>query len=235
MTTVYLIPTFLHEDGFDCLPPYILAIIHQCKVIFTENERTTRRYLKKLDNTIIIDNFEWHTINKTDEAYTSAFKKAIDEKKTIAIFSEAGLPGIADPGQNLIAIAQQRKCTIKPLVGPSSIFLSLMASGLNGQHFEFLGYLPIDKQEKEKKIKQLEKEILSSGCTKIFIETPYRNNTLFESLISICDARTMLCIGVNITGPDEKIITATIAEWKKNRPDLQKKTAIFLLGKNQSC
>ncbi|MBX2888891.1 MAG: SAM-dependent methyltransferase [Ferruginibacter sp.] len=230
MVTVYLIPTYLHEEGLQCLPNYLLEAIHHCKVIFTENERTTRRYLKMLDSKIIIDDFEWHTINKNSTDYIISFQQAIKQQKTIAIFSEAGLPGIADPGQDLIAIAHQNKCIIKPLVGPGAIFLALMASGLNGQHFEFLGYIPIDKNEREKKIRQMEKESMLTGCTKIFIETPYRNASLIESLITNCNPQTKLCIGVNLTGPNEKIITQTISNWKKKKPDLQKMPAIFLIN-----
>ena len=232
MTTVYLVPSLLHESGMEALPAYILSSVKNCQVIFAENERTTRRFLKKLDPSIIIDDFEWFTIDRNNNAHLIDFKKKVQEKKNIAIVSEAGCPGIADPGQEIIAIAQQMGCNIKPLVGPSSILLALMASGMNGQHFEFVGYLPIEKLERDKRIRELDEEVRKTGSTKIFIETPYRNNTLFESLLHNCTAQTLLCVGVNITGPDESIITKRVADWKKSKIELHKVPAIFLIGGN---
>jgi 16S rRNA (cytidine1402-2'-O)-methyltransferase len=143
--------------------------------------------------------------------------------------SEAGCPGIADPGQVLIAAAQEMNCTIKPLVGPSAVLLALMASGMNGQQFEFTGYLPIDSAERAKKIKELEKDSAKNNSTKIFIETPYRNNPLLESLLQHCSPNTRLCIGVNITAADESIVTKTVSAWKIKKPELHKLPAIFLL------
>ena len=229
MPKVYLIPCFLAEDAKETIPPYVIDAVKNCEVIFAENERTTRRFLKAMDNTIVIDNFEWHTIHKAEAEQISTFKTAISKGKNIAIISEAGCPGIADPGQVLIAVAQEMKCIIKPLVGPSSILLALMASGLNGQQFEFVGYLPIDNTERIKKIKSLETESAKNNSTKIFIETPYRNNQLLESILQHCNQATQLCIGVNITGEDEKILTKKIIDWKKNKIELHKLPAIFLL------
>ncbi|RYF91145.1 MAG: SAM-dependent methyltransferase, partial [Chitinophagaceae bacterium] len=146
-----------------------------------------------------------------------------------AIVSEAGCPGIADPGQVLIAAAQEANCIVKPLVGPNSILLALMASGLNGQQFEFVGYLPIDNMERSKKLKELEAASAKNHSTKIFIETPYRNNQLLETICKTCSAGTRLCIGVNITANNESISTMRIADWKKKKPELHKQPAIFLL------
>ena len=229
MSTVYLIPCFLAEDAKETIPPYVIDAVKNCEVMFAENERTTRRFLKSMDNTIVIDNFEWHTIHKAEAEQISTFKNAISKGKNIAIISEAGCPGIADPGQVLIAVAQEMKCTIKPLVGPSSILLALMASGLNGQQFEFVGYLPIDNTERIKKIKSLEIESSKNNSTKIFIETPYRNNQLLESLLQQCDGKTKICIGVDITGKLERIETRTANAWKQNKPELHKIPVIFLL------
>jgi 16S rRNA (cytidine1402-2'-O)-methyltransferase len=229
MTTVYLIPCFLAEDAKETIPLYVIENIKKCKVIFAENERTTRRFLKTMDNTIVIDNFEWHTIHKAEAEQISTFKTAISKGKNIAIISEAGCPGIADPGQVLIAVAQEMKCIIKPLVGPSSILLALMASGLNGQQFEFVGYLPIDNTERIKKIKTLETESAKNNSTKIFIETPYRNNQLLESLLQQCVGNTKICIGVDITGKLERIETKTANAWKQQKPELHKIPVIFLL------
>jgi len=229
MTNIFLIPCFLAEDILEPIPAYVLGAIKKCTVIFAENERTARRYLKALDKNIVIDDYEWFTIHKAEEEQVNNFKTKIKEGKNIAIISEAGCPGIADPGQVLIAVAQGMNCIIKPLVGPSSILLALMASGMNGQQFEFIGYLPIDTTARIKKIKELELASAKQNSTKIFIETPYRNNQLLESLIQNCQPNTKLCIGVNITALNESIVTKTIAEWKNKKPELHKLPAIFLL------
>jgi 16S rRNA (cytidine1402-2'-O)-methyltransferase len=229
MSTVYLIPCVLAEDANDSIPAYVMNAVKQCQVIFAENERTARRFLKSMDRSIVIDDYEWFAIHKAEEEQLQQFKQKIKEGKNIAIISEAGCPGIADPGQLLIAAAQQLQCMVKPLVGPSSILLALMASGMNGQQFEFVGYLPIDNNERTKKIKELELSSLKNNSTKIFIETPYRNNQLFESLTKNCAGNTKLCIGANITAATESIKTLSIAEWKNKKPELHKQPAIFLL------
>ncbi|MEO6584470.1 MAG: SAM-dependent methyltransferase [Ferruginibacter sp.] len=229
MSIVYLIPSVLHEQGYAAIPAYTLTAIRSCSAIFAENERTTRRYLKALDKTIVIDDFEWFTIHKAEAEQIGHFKNKIAEKKNIAIISEAGCPGIADPGQVLAGIAQQLGCKVQPLTGPSAILLALMASGLSGQQFEFVGYLPVDTIEREKMILTLEQNSAKQNSTKIFIETPYRNNQLMESLIKVCKPATLLCIGSNITGANETIVTKKIIAWQKNVPNLHKIPAIFLL------
>ena len=229
MTTVYLIPCMLAEDTPETIPPYIIEAVKKCTVIFAENERSARRFLKRMDKSIVIDDFEWFAIHKAEEEQLNNFRSKIKEQKNIAIISEAGCPGIADPGQVLIAAAQEMKCLVKPLVGPSSILLALMASGMNGQQFEFMGYLPIDNLERNKKIKELEAASAKNESTKIFIETPYRNNQLLESLLLNCHATTRICVAVNITAANESIITQTVAGWKNKKPELHKQPAIFLL------
>ena len=229
MSKVYLIPSVLHEAGFASIPSYTLEAIKDCSVIFAENERTTRRFFKALDREIVIDNFEWFTIHKAEAEQLHQFKTKISENKNIAIVSEAGCPGVADPGQILIAAAQQLNCKIQPLTGPSSILLALMASGLNGQQFEFVGYLPVDTVAREKTIQQLEQSSAKNNSTKIFIETPYRNNQLLDSLLKVCNPITKLCIAVNLTGPDESIRTKSIRDWKTGKPDIHKLPSIFLL------
>jgi len=226
--TVYLIPSLLHEEGMRSIPSYITDIVKQCTVLFVENERTTRRYLKKLDKEIVIDNYEWFTMTN-DNPNTDSFRKKIKEEKTIGIVSEAGCPGIADPGQQLVAIAQELNIEIKPLVGPNSILLALMASGMNGQQFRFAGYLPIKNPERNNTIKELESESAKKNCTQIFIETPYRNNQLMEALLLICQPLTKVCIAADLTGPTEFIKTKTVSEWRKSKPDFHKRPAIFLL------
>ncbi len=233
MSSVYLIPSVLSPDGYDAIPAYILNAVKDCTVIFAENERTARRYLKTLDKSIVIDDFEWFTIHKAEEEQVQQFKNKIAEQKNIAIISEAGCPGIADPGQVLVAAAQQVGCIVKPLVGPSSILLALMASGMNGQQFEFVGYLPIDQHERAKKLKELEAHSLKNQSTKIFIETPYRNNQLLETIIQVCAGTTKLCVAANITGQNEWIKTFAVKDWKIKKPELHKQPVIFLLYAGQ--
>ncbi len=228
MTTVYLIPAILQDEGFDAIPPYIRDAIKICQVFFVENERTTRRYFKQLWKEMIIDDYEW--VNMTESVIAAdTFRKKIKEGKNIGIVSEAGCPGVADPGQALVAIAQEMNVAVKPLVGPSSILLALMASGMNGQQFKFCGYLPIDNLQRIKAIKELEVESARKNCTQIFIETPYRNNQLADAIIKNCTPSTKLCIAVDLTGKNEWIKTQLISDWEKKKPDIHKRPAIFLL------
>lgn len=226
---VYLIPSFLSENAVETIPGYVMDAVKSCSVIFAENERTARRFLKAMDKEIVIDDFEWFSIHKAEEQQLTVFREKIKEGKNIAIISEAGCPGIADPGQILVHEAQKLNTTVKPFVGPNSILLALMASGLNGQHFTFLGYLPIDNLERIKKIKQIEEESHRKKCTQIFIETPYRNNKLLETILQHAQVSTLLCIASEITSAHEFIKTKTIAEWKKEKIDLHKKPVIFLM------
>ena len=226
--TVYLIPSLLHEEGLRSIPSYITGIVKQCQVLFVENERTSRRYLKTLAKELVIDNYEWFTMAVDDDT-VKAFRKKINEGKTIGIISEAGCPGIADPGQQLVEIAHEMNVEVKPLVGPNSILLALMASGMNGQQFKFNGYLPIQTPERNKAIKELESESAKKNCTQIFIETPYRNNQLIDALLSNCQPSTKICIAVDLTSEKELIKTKTISGWKGDKPDIHKRPAIFLL------
>jgi 16S rRNA (cytidine1402-2'-O)-methyltransferase len=226
--TVYLIPSLLDENGVSALPAYITDAVKQCNVLFVENERTARRFLKKLDKEIVIDDYEWLTMTN-ENPNSDSFRKKIKENKTIGIISEAGCPGIADPGQQLVAIAQELNIEVKPLVGPNSILLALMASGMNGQQFKFNGYLPIKDPERNKAIKELETESSKKNCTQIFIETPYRNNQLIDALLNNCQPSTKICIAVDLTSEKEFIKTKSVADWKKNKPDIHKRPAIFLL------
>ena len=226
---VYLIPSFLSEESVDTIPVYIIDAVKNCKVIFAENERTARRFLKSICKEIVIDDYEWFTIHKAEAEQLSVFKQKIKEEKNIAIISEAGCPGIADPGQILVQAAQQMNVTVKPLVGPSSILLALMASGMNGQQFQFVGYLPIEAQPRTSKIKELEEESARKKCTQIFIETPYRNNQLLETILKTCKPLTQLCIASELTSKNEFIKTRSIAEWRNEKIDLHKKPVIFLM------
>lgn len=228
-STVYLIPTVLAEGQVDCLPSYVLGAIKNCSVLFVENERTARRYLKLLSKDIIIDDYEWFNMKEVNEDVASSFRQKIKEEKNIGIISEAGCPGVADPGQQLVAIAQQLNVVVKPLVGPNSILLALMASGMNGQQFQFVGYLPIDISERAKAIKHLESESRQKNCTQIFIETPYRNHQLLETLTKALNPQTKICIAVDLTSSTEMIQTKTAQQWKTAMPQLHKRPAIFLI------
>jgi 16S rRNA (cytidine1402-2'-O)-methyltransferase len=226
---VYLIPTVLYEGEKECLPPYILNAVKECQVFFVENERTARRNLKLLWKEMVIDDYEWFSMKGVDEVIANAFKEKIRQGVNIGIISEAGCPGIADPGQELMKIAQEKNAIVKPLVGPNSIILALMGSGMNGQHFHFTGYIPIESSERIKVIRQLESESRQKQCTQIFIETPYRNNQLFETLIKTLNPATRICVAVDLTAPTESIQTKTVAQWRAGIPQLHKRPAIFLI------
>lgn len=229
--TVHLIPTVLHDDAqaLQAIPPYVTDAIKKCDVFFVEQEKTARRFFKKLWREMVIDNYQWFTIHKAEEQVKNAFIQQLQQGKNIGIVSEAGCPGIADPGQMLIEAAQRIGAVIVPYVGPSSILLALMASGMNGQLFRFNGYLPIDAHEKKAALRELENDSAKTGCTHIFIETPYRNNQLIRDLLQTARPETRFCIAVDITAPGESIKTQTIRQWQQQVPDMHKRPAIFLL------
>jgi len=227
---LYLIPTVLFEDALETLPTYLLDAIKDCQVFFVENDKTTRRFFKKLWKEMVIDDYQWFVIHKAEAEVKAKFLQLLKSGKNIGIVSEAGCPGVADPGQVLVAAAQEAGVQVKPLVGPSSILLALMASGMNGQIFQFHGYLPIDSLERKNKIQQLEVDAQKRSCSQIFIETPYRNNAIIEDLLSNCQETTKICIAVDITGPTESIHTKTVKQWKQSIPDIHKRLAIFILA-----
>lgn len=229
---VFLIPTVLQDDAnaLAALPSDIKDTVAQCEVFFVENERTARRHLKKIWKEIIIDNYEWHTIGKAEKEVVQIFVQILQSGKNIGIISEAGCPGIADPGQFLIAAAQKCNAYVHPLVGPSSILLALMASGMNGQYFQFVGYLPIENHLRRARLLELEAESKKKNCTQIFIETPYRNQQLVKDIISACHKNTRLCVAVDITAGTESITTKKVAEWAAmDNASLHKRPAIFLI------
>lgn len=226
---VYLIPTVLYDDAIETIPAYILDAVKDCQVFFVEQEKTARRFLKKLWREMVIDDYQWFAIHRVEETVKASFLQCLRDGKNIGIISEAGCPGIADPGQLLVEAAQQHNITVKPLTGPSSLLLALMASGMNGQCFQFHGYLPIDALERKKKIKALEEDSRKRNCTQLFIETPYRNNALIKDVLDSCHEATRFCIAVDITAPSESIRTQSIRQWKSSVPDIHKRLAIFLL------
>ena len=187
--------------------------------------------MKQVNREINIDECIFFELNKrTKFTEIPSFLKPMEQGFDVAVISEAGCPGVADPGADVVRIAHQKNYKVVPIVGPSSILLALMASGLNGQNFAFKGYLPVKPNERAKEIAVLDKRVISQRQTQIFIETPYRNNHLINDLLKTCSPATLLCIAANITGENEYIATKNIQEWKRNVPDLHKQPAIFLLG-----
>jgi 16S rRNA (cytidine1402-2'-O)-methyltransferase len=228
---LYLVPCHLGNPQLNLLPSQIVEVLSICDVLFVENLKTGRHYLKDLKIEKAIDDYEWILFDKNSNPNEITNLGNLLATKNCAFMSEAGLPAIADPGAKLVQIAHANQVTVIPLTGPSSIFLALMASGFNGQLFTFNGYLPIDKVAKSNSIKMLEQQVNKQNQTQIFIETPYRNQTLFNDLITNCSASTLLCVACNITLPSQFIYTATISYWKKNIPELNKQQCVFILGK----
>lgn len=231
--SVYLIPVTLGETSIEkVLPSHNRDIIVNIKYFIVENIRSARRFLKKTEPSIDIDSLTFFELNKhTDENQISTYLDPIKKGFDVGIISEAGCPAIADPGAVIVAIAQHKNIPVVPLVGPSSILMSLMGSGFNGQSFAFHGYLPIDQNERIKRIKQLEQRIYHEDQTQIFIETPYRNDKMLKDLVQTCSPSTKLCVAINITCEDESIKTLPIKEWAKKSPDFSKKPTVFLIYK----
>lgn len=230
---IYLIPTTLGDSPVEnVIPKYIVDIINQTEHYIVENIKTARRYLIKAGIKTKIDDLTFYELNKhsSPNEYAS-YLNPIKENQNIGIISEAGTPGVADPGADIVAIAHRRNIPVVPLVGPSSILLSVMASGLNGQNFAFVGYLPIKKPERIKRIKELERRSQVENQTQLFIETPYRNQHLLEDIISNCSSETKLCIASDITLETEFIKTKSVKEWEKGIPNLHKRPTIFLIHK----
>ncbi len=230
--TLFLIPASLGEADLNSVwPAGHKEIINTIDVFIVENIRTARRFLKKAGYKLSFDDAIFHLLNKhTSESESALFLNAAKEGKWVGLLSEAGCPGVADPGQLIVSEAHARGIPVKPLVGANSILLALMASGMNGQSFCFQGYLPIDKKMRNQKIRELESNSQRTGATQIFMETPFRNNQLTEDLLKNCHPATRLCIAAELTAPEEYIASKSIGEWRKTKiPDLHKRPAIFLL------
>jgi len=230
---LYLLPVTLGETPIDSvLPPYNKEIIVQIKHFIVEDVRSARRFLKKVDKEIDIDTLTFYPLNKhTSAEKFSEYLIPLSAGNDIGIISEAGCPAIADPGADVVRLAQEKNYKVVPLVGPSSILLSLMGSGFNGQSFSFLGYLPVQEEDRVKTLKKLERKVYAEEQTQIFIETPYRNMKMLSDILTHCQPNTKLCIAVDITLETEFIRTKTIQDWKKSLPDLNKRPCIFLLYK----
>jgi 16S rRNA (cytidine1402-2'-O)-methyltransferase len=227
--TIYLIPLPISEDAFHTLSPEVSKTIAGISHYFAENIRTARRFIKALNPEMKIEELQFLEISKHEGTDLKTFRNWIKEGHQVGIMSEAGCPGIADPGADLISIAQEMNVTVHPLVGPSSIILSLMASGLNGQNFAFVGYLPVKEPERSQRIKNLENISRKEKQTQLFIETPYRNDKLLEEVLKACSDSTKLCIAIDITGKNESVKTKTISDWKKNKPTIGKHPTVFLI------
>ncbi len=228
---IYLIPTTLGNSPVEnVIPQYVIDIINQTNFYIVENIKTARRYLIKAGIQTKIDELTFYELNKhTSPENYETYLHPIKQNQNIGIISEAGTPGVADPGADIVSIAHRKHIPVVPLVGPSSILLSVMASGLNGQNFAFVGYIPVKKHERINKIKMLEKRSKIDNQTQLFIETPYRNQHILNDLISTCHPDTLLCIAADITLSTEFIHTKKIKDWKKDLPDLKKRPSIFLI------
>lgn len=230
---LYLIPTTISTaDPDDTLPANLLPTVNLLDEFIVENIKTTRRFLRAIGFKKDFDLIPYHLLNKhTSSAEIPTFLKGLEQDKNIGLFSEAGVPCIADPGAIIVKFAHQKKLTVKPLSGPSSIFMALSASGFNGQNFAFNGYLPIENKARKEKIKQFEQRVLQEDQTQIFIEAPYRNNAVLDAFINACRSESMLCVASNVSASDEFIKTLPVSGWKKQKPDLHKKNTVFLLYK----
>ena len=232
-TALYLIPVTLGDTPLcNVLPQYNSEIIAGIRHFIVEDVRSARRFLRKVDPQFDIDASQFFELNKhTAPEDVAGFLRPLHDGKPMGVISEAGCPAVADPGADVVAIAQRKGLKVVPLVGPSSIILSVMASGFNGQSFAFNGYLPVKPDERVKKLRQLEQRIYNEEQTQLFIETPYRNGKMLEDILSACRPQTKLCIAANLTCEDEYVHTRTVKEWRGKVPDISKIPCIFLLYK----
>lgn len=230
---LYLVPATLGSpDTRLTIPSGMADLVRDIQVYIVENERSARRYLKLLDREIDIDRLTFFELNEhTPTEEVPSFLGPAEKGQDTAIISEAGMPGVADPGAAVVRMAHEKGISVIPLTGPSSVLLGLMASGFNGQQFTFHGYLPIQQSQRVRKIREMEKEMQRTGATQIFIEAPYRNDKLMADLLLHCHPATLLCIAADITMETEMIRSQPISRWKKNKPSLHKRPAIFLLGR----
>ena len=228
-----LIPATLGDnEPAVTLPAAVFQHIDKLNYFVVENTRTARRFLRKCGYKKDFEEVFFTELNEhTPPAEVEAMIKPALQGFDLGIISEAGLPCVADPGSRLVRIAHQKGITVVPLTGPSSIMLALMASGLNGQEFIFRGYLPVKPAERTKALKQIEGEMFRNGFTQIFIETPYRNDSMLQSIVECCSGNTLLCIAADLTLDTEFVATKSVSEWKKQKPDIGKRPAVFLLGK----
>ena len=229
---LYLVPNTLgNPDTSNTIPEGIRDRVNNISLFIVENLRNARRYLKNLNREIDIDSLTFYELNEhTSMDEIPSFLEDVDKGTNAAIISEAGVPGVADPGAEVVRIAHEKGIRVVPLTGPSSILLAIMASGLNGQSFCFHGYLSVKRPERIKKIREIELEAIRKGVTQLFMEAPYRNDALLADILESCLPSTRLCIAADITMDTEFILTRTIEAWKKKKPALHKRPVMFLLG-----
>lgn len=230
---LYLIPTTLGDTApLEVLPVSVKKIVELTDEFIVENEKSARKFIKRITPKKSQPGLKLHLLNKyTEASELPAFLESCLNGKTVGLLSEAGVPAIADPGAEVVKLAHQQGIQVVPLVGPSSIIMAMMGSGMNGQNFAFNGYLPIDQKERRNEIKRLERLSADQGQSQIFIETPYRNNKMLEELCSTLMGDTRLCVACDITLPSELILTKTVSSWKNKFPDLHKRPAIFIIQK----
>lgn len=229
MSKLFLIPNTIHEDSAHLLPASISQAIRPLRLFFVEEAKSARRLLKQLDPGFPLQECAFLELSEHSKSAQIQECLSVLKKQDGGIISESGCPCVADPGSDLVLLAHQNNIEVVPLVGPSSILLALMASGLNGQNFAFNGYLPKEKGERLKKLKELEQRSKTEGQTQIFMDTPYRNQALLEDILSTCLPQTLLCVAQNLTGPGQSVKTQPVAQWKKQGMELPKSPALFLI------
>jgi len=231
--SLYLFPTTLGDGpSEDVLPKGTLALLNRIDIFIAEEIRTARRFLKKAGITRNLDEITFFLLNEhTKQQELDSYLEPAEKGKSIGLLSEAGTPCVADPGSVIVSMAHNRGIRVIPLTGPSSILLALMASGFNGQDFSFAGYLPIEREKRKRKLKELEKAIYEKNQTQLFIETPYRNNQMVRSVLEVCKGETMLCLAVDLTMGSEMIVVKSVYYWRKKIPDINKRPCVFLLYK----
>jgi 16S rRNA (cytidine1402-2'-O)-methyltransferase len=229
--TLYLIPSPLGDSGVEAvIPAETLSVLNSLRYFVVEELRSARRYLSAAGLRGKIDSLELYLLNEhTNDKEIELYIKLLLDGNSVGVVSEAGLPAVADPGGNLVARAHREGIVVRPLTGPSSLMLALMASGKSGQGFTFCGYLPVKSDQRRTRIKELERCAAKTGYSQIFIETPYRNDSLLSDILMVCSPGTYLTVALNITMPDEFIRTLTIEDWRKNPPSLNKKPCVFIL------
>ncbi len=234
LPALYLIPVTLGDTPHDhVLPAYNAEVVNEIRHFVVEEIRTARRFLRRMDREFPIDDCTFYEMGKhADTSRFAEYLRPLEQGKPVGVISEAGCPAVADPGADIVLIAQQRGLRVVPLVGPSSMILAVMASGLGGQSFAFNGYLPVQDGDRAKRLKQLESRAWSEGQTQLFIETPYRNRKMFDTLCATLRGDTRMCVAAGITTEQEWIRTLPISEWKRTTfPDISKVPAIFLIGR----
>jgi len=229
---LYLIPSLLSDENSGVIPVHTKDILFSISDFIVENEKTARQFLKSVKYPVPLKDVDMHVLDEhTKELDVAGLLKPIMEGKNAGLISEAGCPAVADPGSDLVRVAHSKNIEVVPLVGPSSILLALMASGMNGQRFAFEGYLPREKNDRIKAIRELEKNVIAKNETQIFIEAPYRNQHLLEAILQACSPSTLLCLAADLTSSRQFVKTKTVGEWKKSVPDIQKIPVVFVLGK----